>query len=345
MRHHHDMTTDQPAPSRNFSPWFAWMSRLLATQQPDPLSIETLDGWPAWRSRCQARLDRLLGPFPEPVPLRLETVGTHPCDRYTREKVVFDTEATMSVPAYLLIPTRRRQPGSAVLAIHGHGPGKDHACGLVDTETPGGDYAHQLAMRGHVVLAPDLRCFGERQDWNPPDHYACDTNLVHAVMAGENPLTQNLWDLMRCLDVLAGHPLVDARRIAVAGHSYGGTMALFLAARDERVTAAVVSGYLSSWAAAHKVPWNMCGSQILPGMLGQLEHADVAALVAPRPLLAITGTEDLLFPLDAAKRTMELLGALYQRLGAGDRLTHDVFEGDHRWHGDVAYEFLDRWIT
>ena len=25
---------------------------------------------------------------------------------------------------------------------------------------------------GHVVLAPDLRCFGERADWNPDDHYA-----------------------------------------------------------------------------------------------------------------------------------------------------------------------------
>ena len=47
------------------------------------------------------------------------------------------------------------------------------------------------------MLAPDLRCFGERLDWNPEDHYACDTNLVHAVMAGWNPLGQNVWDLAR----------------------------------------------------------------------------------------------------------------------------------------------------
>ena len=116
-----------------------------------------------------------------------------------------------------------------------------------------------------MVLAPDLRCFGERLDWNPEDHYACDTNLVHQVMAGWSPLTQNLWDLMRCLDVLADHPLVDPTRIG------GGRLLL---RRDhvplpgrratERVAAAVVSGYFSSWAEPHKMPWNMCGSQVLP---------------------------------------------------------------------------------
>ncbi len=36
-------------------------------------------------------------------------------------------------------------------------------------------------------------------------------------MAGWNPLTQNLWDLARCLDVLAAHPLVDPARIGMVG--------------------------------------------------------------------------------------------------------------------------------
>ena len=62
------------------------------------------------------------------------------------------------------------------------------------------------------------------------------------------------------------------------GLSYGGTCTLFLAALDERIAAAVVSGYFSSWAEAHKMPWNMCGSQVLPGMLGRFEHVDIAAL-------------------------------------------------------------------
>ena len=317
------------------------MVRLAATTHVDPLNLDDLD---AWRDRCRARLADLLGPLPSPVPPDVETLETTACDGYRRDKIVFDTEDTMSVPAYLLVPDERSRPGSAVLAIHGHGPGKALVCGLETTEAPNGDYAVQLVRRGHVVLAPDLRCFGERADWNPPDHYACDTNLVHAVMAGWSPLTQNLWDLARAVDVLRDHPLVDPERIGAAGLSYGGTMTLLLAAWDGRVAAAVVSGYFSSWAEAHKMPWNMCGSQVLPGMLGRLEHVDLGTLVAPRPLLIETGTQDLLFPQAAAETAAAHVRAVYAELGCPERLVHDVFDGDHQWHGAVALPFLDRWL-
>jgi dienelactone hydrolase len=320
------------------------MLRLAATSPIDPLPADDPARLDHWRQRCRARLDGLLGSLPTRVPLELETLEVTRCDGYRREKIVFDTEDTMSVPAFLLIPEGRAEPGAAVLAIHGHGPGKAVVCGLETTESPNGDYAVQLVRRGYVVLAPDLRCFGERADWNPPDHYACDTNLVHAVMAGWSPMTQNLWDLACCLDVLSGHPLVDAGRIGVAGLSYGGTMTLLLAAWDDRVAAAVVSGYFSSWAESHKMPWNMCGSQVLPGMLGQLEHVDLGALVAPRPLLVETGSEDPLFPQAAAEAAVAQLRAVYDHLGGGDRLVHDVFEGGHQWHGTLALSFLDRWL-
>jgi dienelactone hydrolase len=338
------MISDPTTRRRNFSPWFRWVTQLMATRALDPPPVERLEELVAWRARCRARLDELLGPLPEPVPLALETLERTQADGYRRERVVYDTEAVMSVPAYLLIPDGRVNPGPAVLACHGHGPGKDHVCGLVSTETPNGDYAHQLARRGYVVLAPDLRCFGERSDWNPPDHYACDTNLVHAVMAGERPLTNNLWDLARSLDVLEAHPLVAPDRIGAVGLSLGGTMTLFLAAWDERVAAAVVSGYFSSWAESHKVPWNMCGSQVLPGMLGALEHVDLAALIAPRPLLVETGRGDLLFPVEAAEQAMGQLRTIYGYEGAPEHLVHDVFDGEHQWHGTVAYDFLARWL-
>jgi len=322
------------------------MVRLGETRHEDPLPahVSDPDSLDRWRARCRERLAEMLGPMPVAVPPAYEVLGVEQADGYRREKVVFDTEETMSVPAYLLVPHGRVGTGPAVLAAHGHGPGKSEACGLERTGTPNADYAHQLALRGYVVLAPDLRCFGERLDWNPEDHYACDTNLVHAVMAGFNPLTQNLWDLARALDVLEAHPLVDPGRIGMAGLSYGGTVTLFLAAWDERVAAAVVSGYFSSWAESHKMPWNMCGSQVLPGMLGELEHVDLGALVAPRPLLIESGTADDLFPATVAAAEVEKLRAVYASLGAADRLVHDVFEGVHEWHGVEAFPFLERWI-
>jgi len=320
------------------------MTRLQAVTVVDPLPLDDLRGLEVWRERCRERLRALLGRWPDPVPLRLETLEQVACDGYRRDKVIFDSEDTMSVPAYLLVPDGRTAPGPAILACHGHGPGKAVVVGLETTEAPHGDYARQLARRGYVVLAPDLRCFGERADWNPPGIYACDINLVHATLAGWSPLTQNLFDLTCGLDVLAGHDLVDPARIGMVGLSLGGTMTLFLAAWDSRVAAAVVSGYFSSWAEAHKVPWNMCGSQVLPHLLGELEHVDLGALVAPRPLLIQTGTEDLLFPLATATAGAADLRAVYRHLGAEERLSHDVFEGDHQWREDAPAAFLERWL-
>lgn len=336
---------------RNFSPWAYWMLRLDDSAPVDPCPFEDPDAIPAWRERSRARLDTLLGPLPERVPLDIEVRETVECSSYTRHSIVFDSEPAMSVPAFLLVPHDRTRPGPAVLAQHGHGPGKSEVCGLDDDasraaiDEHNGDYAHRLAEAGYVVLAPDLRSFGERTDWVPPDKYGCDLNLVHAVAAGANPLTQNLWDLSCALDVLEQHPLVDPARIGMVGLSYGGTMTLFLSAWDQRIACAVVSGYFNTWQDSHRIPWNLCGSQVLPGMLTELTHVDLGGLIAPRPLLVETGTEDVIFPEVGARAAMGELSAVYRSLGASDLLEHDVFAGGHGWHGDVAYPFLARHLA
>ena len=83
----------------------------------------------------------------------------------------------------------------------------------------------------------------------------------------------------------------------------------------------------------------------MPGQLGAIEHLDVAALVAPRAMLVESGTEDGIFPAETARETVEQLRPLYERLGAPPAaLVHDVREGDHRWYGDAAPDFLERWL-
>jgi dienelactone hydrolase len=325
---------------RNFSDWAYWRLHLEAVVDADPCPIDTIDDFEEWCTRTRRRVRDLLGSEPAAVAPEAETTESVDCGSYRRERIVIDTEATMAMPAYLLVPHERTEPGTAALAIHGHGPGKALLCGIVDGG-PGDDYAHRLACAGHVVFVPDLRGFGERAGDDIGGRYHCDWNLVCATMAGVVPLARNLWDLRCALDFLAAHPLVANDRIAGVGFSYGGTCSLFLAALDERVAATVVSGYLSSWRAAHTVPWNMCGSQVLPGQLGAVEHRDVAALIAPRPLLVESGTEDVVFPLPAAERTVAELRKVYAALGAPDALVHSIFAGDHRWHGAGVEPFLE----
>ena len=212
------------------------------------------------------------------------------CGEYSRARIVFDTEATMSVPAYLLVPHSRAAPSPARRCSRSTATVRARRWSAASTRA-GRETTTRTCSRRRATSCSPPTCAASASaaDWMPDDKYHCDWDLVCATMAGVVPLERNLWDLRRALDVLGAHPLVDPARIGAAGLSYGGTCTLFLAALDERVRAAVVSGYLSSWRAAHTIPWNMCGSQILPGQLGAIEHLDIAALVAPRPLLAENG--------------------------------------------------------
>jgi dienelactone hydrolase len=335
------------ASARNFSHWNWLLARIGESSPTDPCPVDASRAEiEAWQQRAGARLTALAPERPR-VPLNVETTESVDCDSYLRHRIVYDSEPDMSVPAYLLVPKDRDAAGPAVLAQHGHGPGKGQVVGIpgVGEASENADYGHQLALRGYVVLAPDLRGFGERTDWNPPNIYHCDYSQMHTTMLGLDMLALDLWDLARGLDVLAEHPLVDADRLGMVGLSQGGTCTLFLAAVDPRIRAAVVSGYFSSIHASAAIPWNMCGSQVLRGMLGEFEHVDLAALIAPRAVLIESGTEDNIFPATVAAAEHEKLTKVYAALAATDRTEIEVLEGGHAWHGLRAYPFLQRWLA
>ena len=295
---------------RNFSPWAYWRLRVDGATPPSVISRDRLVG--------------LLGRLPTLVAADLEVLGVEPRDGYRVERVVFDAEAAMSVPALLFVPDGAESgaPLPAVLAVHGHGTTKETI-----------SWPARLAEAGLVVLAPDLRGFGERSDWTPDDHYHCDADLVNGVLVGTTPFAQNLWDMARCIDVLQSLPYVDRDRIGACGWSYGGTITLFLSAWDERVSAALVSCAVASIASSHRVPWNFCGSQVLPGMADELDHASLVALIAPRTLIAENAVDDLIFPLDAAEATLDRARRAYEAAGAPDGIQLFVIDGDHRFDG------------
>src|SRR5262249_57442707 len=102
---------ERPAEARYLSPWFQWMTRLQAVEPVDPLPVDDRSALDAWRVRCRERLTRLLGPWPDPGPLRLETLGQGPCAGYRPDKAIFDRRGPLSGPAHLSVPHGRTRPG------------------------------------------------------------------------------------------------------------------------------------------------------------------------------------------------------------------------------------------
>jgi dienelactone hydrolase len=315
-----------------------------------------------WQRRWRERVVAALGPDPDPVePDLVVEVAPEPGDRgFVRHRLVFACERHLDVSATLLVPEVSDAAGTrfpAVVAVHGHGPEPwmyDHGRRTVAGPTPSEPacaaamiaqcppFGEDLARAGFVVLAPDLRGFGERWDGWPEGHRMCDLELAQQVALGRLPLAGNLWDLRCCLDLLANDERVDPDRLGAVGFSYGGTLALFLAALDERVRACVASGAFSDPRAASRVPFDLCGAQVFPGMLRDLDHVQVGAAIAPRALLVENGDADIYWPAAEAIAAADRVEAIYAAEGAAGSFRAEVFPGGHRWYGHAVTGFLAR---
>jgi dienelactone hydrolase len=163
-------------------------------------------------------------------------------------------------------------------------------------------------------------------------------------MLGTTLLGQRVLDLVGLVDALADHPAVDARRIGIFGISGGATASLMAAILEERIEAAVLSGYVSSFRES-VLGMHHCVCNLVPGLVLDLEMADLASALAPRPLLLEAGRRDPIFPLPAVEAAAAAIGRSYRELGVPERFVLDAFEGEHEVSGRAAIPFLARWLA
>lgn len=297
-----------------------------------------------WRDNLRSAIKDLLGPLPalvDPEPVEVERTVGH---GYVQTRLVYRTASDVDVPAYLLVPdgVAAQRPAPAILALHGHGGGKD------DLVTPGiyHAFAQRFAQRGYVVLAPDAPGFGERGErfrrYGGRD--GCNINFLKLALIGRNIMALALWDDLRALDFLQALPEVDASRIGVAGLSFGGTRAMYLAALDDRPAAVVVSGYLTTFRAYAFDAGNFCGAQFLPGIYALADVPDIHGCIAPRPLLIQAGRSDRGFNIEASRQAHAHLAAIYAAADAADRLARDEFDGGHEFLPQAPLDFMDQWL-
>jgi dienelactone hydrolase len=319
--------------------------------------------WAAWQRALIATLHQLLGPMPAAPPLDAHLLEVEELPDYRLEKVAFQSEAGVYVPCYVLIPRAVTPPYRAVIALHGHGSGGSaHLVGRLRSEATRAaeeahidahnyDYGRQLARQGFLVVVPEQRGFGERMEPHPGLVFgeaiwqcSCRALAWNLLMMGRTLPGLRVWDVMRTLDYMASRPEATTGGVGCVGLSGGGTTTLYAAALEPRITAAVVSGAFGSFRTSIMATIH-CECNYIPHILESAEMADIAALIAPRPLLIEAGTEDPIFPVAVTRAASQEVGAVYDLLGAGDRFDQDIFEGGHRFSGAKAFDWLRRWLT
>jgi cephalosporin-C deacetylase-like acetyl esterase len=241
-------------------------------------SLKTPKEWAEQQNETREKLESFFGKFPKKAPLKAKITGKIEHEKYSVEKLYYESQPNYYVTANLYIPKNRKEPMPAVLFTSGHsGPGK--MLPLYQEACIG------LALKGYVVLAIDPMGQGERIEYfNSNDkkenvegavaqHYYLGrpSFLVNWSLSG-----LRVWDCIRALDYLTSRPEVDTSKIAAVGNSGGGQMALLITAVDKRIKVC---------AAGHP------GGQMEKNyLLGQnLIDRQIFSLIAPRPVRVIVG--------------------------------------------------------
>ena len=136
--------------------------------------------------------------------------------------------------------------------------------------------------------------------------------------------------------------LAPTASIGIAGHSFGGNLALFAAAVDTRLSFVAASGAVCSF--RHKLARGTALEMalVIPGFASRFDLDDLLRCVAPRRMLVVSGEED---PLSAdAAAVVTSARSAFAELGATDHLTHVRTHGGHALDR-VRFEALVDWLV
>jgi dienelactone hydrolase len=287
-----------------------------------------------WRIIDRPRVD--LAPVERPMP------STDPA--VSQSHVTFTSEPGQPVPTWIEKPTDATGRLPVVIVLHGTGGTKEGNRAMMDL----------LLKAGFMAVAPDGRYHGERsqQGHGTVTYYAA---IAQAYRDGKSHpwLYDTVFDVTRLIDYLQTRPDVDAKRIGLMGFSKGGMETYLAAAIDPRVAAAVpcISVQDFRWELDHDQWHHRIGTvqgafdtaakesgadpedpkfvqqfydRVVPGIDGEFDCPAMLPLIAPRPLLAVSGEDDPINPLPSAQIAAAAAKAAYAAAGAADRFTFTV---------------------
>jgi cephalosporin-C deacetylase-like acetyl esterase len=274
-----------------------------ATKVPEiPVKVDDL---PNWQREIVHRIQSVLGPFPEKTPIRPRLFNQVWEGGMLAERITFWSEAGITIPGLFLMPEEWEQPVPFVVYAGQWGKLQGIRSGFIQ----------ELVQHGYGVLAIDVRGVGE----TAASEFEAGTNLL---MMDRPLFGQRVWDVIRAVDFIWERcyiaPQIDKGRLVVAGEGVGGLWALYAAALDGRVGAAVALDTLYSYTEICVHSARYPASVYLFDVLNHFDLAHVMAACAPRPvyLRLVDGRRQ---PCEASRARSDLQPAssVFALAGAG----------------------------
>ncbi len=323
---------------------------VAAPEFPRP---KTLEEWKSRRPEIRRILWGLLGDLPaRPSPARAEVLSREDRRGYRLEKIALDNGAGSKITSYLLLPDGGG-PFPAILYLHWHAGqyalGKDELW----LETPAKDAkrGEDLVRRGFAVFAPDAYAFGERRGQGPggPREKGGAEEMALSktfLWMGRTFMGMMVRDDQIALDYLASRPEIDPKRIGATGISMGCTRAWWLAALDERISAAVgiccMTRYqdlvASGGVNGHGIYY------YVPGVLKHFDMEAVVSLIAPRPYLDFCGEKDALTPPEGTRKIYDFVAEIYRLYGAKENFRGEIVPGLGHAYTPEMWGEMTRWF-
>jgi cephalosporin-C deacetylase-like acetyl esterase len=308
--------------------------------------VKTLDDWNSRRELYRRQLFEMLGldPLPERTDLGAVVTGKVERDDFSVEKLYFQSRPRLYVTANLYLPKGLDKPAPAILYVCGHGPVKKNGISYGNKVS----YQHHgawFARHGYVCLVIDTLQMGEIEGIH---HGTYREKMWWWNCRGYTPAGVEAWNCIRALDYLQSRKEVDGQRIGVTGRSGGGAYSWWISALDDRIKASVPVAGITDLE-NHVVDGTVEGhcDCMFTVNTYRWDYAQVAALVAPRPLLLSNSDKDTIFPLEGVLRVHDQVRRIYRLNNAADKLGLLITEGPHSDTQDLqvpAFRWFNRFL-
>ncbi len=291
--------------------------------------VKNLEDWETKRKEYRRQLLEMLGldPLPEKSPLNAVVTGTVEQEDFKVEKVQFQSRPGLYVTGNLYIPKKLEKPAPTILYLCGHGKVKKDGISY-GNKTHYQHHGSWFARNGYVCLMIDTLQLGEIEGLH---HGTFREGMWWWNSRGYTPAGVEAWNCVRALDYLQTRQEVDPERIGATGRSGGGAYTWWISAIDERIKVAVPVAGITDLT-NHVVDGVIEGHCDCMFMVNtyRWDYAQVAALIAPRPLLISNTDKDRIFPLDGVVRVYNQVQKIYGLYGATDKLGLQIVEGPHK---------------